>query len=47
VVTNGILTVETEAQANERSVDGLGNKGAEAAAAALELLSVCERLVAQ
>ena len=47
VVTNGILTVDTEAQADERSVDGPGNKGAEAAAAALELLSVCERLAAQ
>ena len=42
VVTNGILTVDTEAQADERSVDGPGNKGAEAAAAALELLAVCE-----
>ena len=47
VVTNGILTVDTEAQADERSVDGLGNKGAEAAAAALELLAVCEQLAAQ
>ena len=26
VVTNGILTVDTEAQADERSVDGPGNK---------------------
>ena len=47
VVTNGILTVDTEAQADERSVDGLGNKGAEAAAAALELLAVCEQLAAR
>ena len=47
VVTNGILTVDTEAQADERSVDGPGNKGAEAAAAALELLAVCEHLAAQ
>ncbi|MFZ8820880.1 MAG: 6,7-dimethyl-8-ribityllumazine synthase [Ilumatobacteraceae bacterium] len=47
VVTNGILTVDTEAQADERSVDGPGNKGAEAAAAALELLAVCEQLAAQ
>jgi len=46
VVTNGILTVDTEAQADERSVDGPGNKGAEAAAAALELLAVCEQLAA-
>ena len=45
VVTNGILTVETEAQADERSVEGPGNKGAEAAAAALELLAVFEQLV--
>jgi len=44
VVTNGILTVETEAQADERSVEGPGNKGAEAAAAALELLAVFEQL---
>jgi len=47
VVTNGILTVDTEAQADERSEDGPGNKGAEAAAAALELLAVCEQLAAQ
>lgn len=47
VVTNGILTVDTEAQADERSVDGPGNKGAEAATAALELLAVCEQLAAQ
>jgi len=47
VVTNGILTVDTEAQADERSVDGPGNKGAEAAAAALELLAVCKQLAAQ
>ena len=47
VVTNGILTVDTEAQADERSVDGPGNKGAEAAAAALELLAVCEQLAAR
>ena len=45
VVTNGILTVETEAQADERSIEGPGNKGAEAAAAALELLAVLEQLV--
>jgi 6,7-dimethyl-8-ribityllumazine synthase len=44
VVTNGILTVDTEAQADERSVDGPGNKGAEAAEAALELLAVCDEL---
>ena len=47
VVTNGILTVDTEAQADERSADGPGNKGAEAAAAALELLAVCEQLAVQ
>ena len=47
VVTNGILTVDTEAQADERSVDGPANKGAEAAAAALELLAVCEQLAAR
>lgn len=44
VVTNGILTVDTEAQADERSVNGPGNKGAEAAEAALELLAVCDHL---
>ena len=47
VVTNGILTVDTEAQADERSVDGPGNKGAEAAQAALELLAVCDELSTQ
>lgn len=44
VVTNGILTVDTQGQADERSVDGPGNKGAEAAEAALELLAVCDQL---
>jgi len=36
-VGNGILTVDTEQQALDRCPDGDGNKGAEAAEAALEL----------
>lgn len=36
-ITNGILTVDTVEQALERSGDGPGNKGADAARAALEM----------
>jgi 6,7-dimethyl-8-ribityllumazine synthase len=39
-VGNGILTVDTEEQALERCPDGPGNKGAEAALAALETAAV-------
>lgn len=44
-ITNGILTVDTVEQAMERSGDGSGNKGADAAAAALEMCDVLESLV--
>ncbi len=40
VITNGILTVDTEEQAMVRAEDGDGNKGAQAALAALETLAV-------
>jgi 6,7-dimethyl-8-ribityllumazine synthase len=44
VVTNGILTVDTMEQALERAGSKAGNKGADAALAALETLDVLERL---
>ena len=40
VITNGILTVDDEAQALARAGDDEGNKGAQAALAALETLAV-------
>jgi 6,7-dimethyl-8-ribityllumazine synthase len=40
----GVLTVETEAQATARSVAGPGNKGAEAARAALAMAHVVRSL---
>jgi 6,7-dimethyl-8-ribityllumazine synthase len=43
VVTNGILTVETTEQAIERAGGKAGNKGADAAVAALEMLDVRRR----
>jgi 6,7-dimethyl-8-ribityllumazine synthase len=43
-VGNGILTVDTEQQALDRSPDGAGNKGAEAALAALETATVIDRV---
>ena len=43
-ITNCILTVDTLEQALERSGDGPGNKGADAAAAALEMCVVLEAL---
>ncbi len=43
-VGNGILTVETEAQAVVRADPAQGNKGAGAAAAALHLLALSRRL---
>ncbi len=44
VVTNGVLTVATLAQAEERAGGAHGNKGAEAAAAAIDLLDELSRL---
>jgi 6,7-dimethyl-8-ribityllumazine synthase len=43
-ITNGILTVDTVEQAMERSGDDGGNKGADAAAAALEMCAVLAAL---
>lgn len=42
VITNAILTVDDEAQAQARSGDDDGNKGAQAALAALETLAVLD-----
>ncbi|MGB3470127.1 MAG: 6,7-dimethyl-8-ribityllumazine synthase [Erythrobacter sp.] len=42
-IGNGILTTENEAQALVRSDPGQGNKGGEAAKAALALLALAER----
>ncbi|MCU1377298.1 MAG: ribH [Acidimicrobiales bacterium] len=39
-VVFGVLTVDTVAQAKERSVDGPGNKGAESAETAVEMASI-------
>jgi 6,7-dimethyl-8-ribityllumazine synthase len=44
VVTNGILTVDDEAQALVRSGDDDANKGAQAALAALETLAVIDSI---
>ena len=44
VITNGILTVDDEGQAQVRSGDDDGNKGAQAALAALETLAVIESI---
>jgi len=44
VITNGILTVDTEEQAMVRAEDGDGNKGAQAALAALETLAVIDSI---
>ena len=44
VVTNGILTVDDEVQAIERAGDDDGNKGAQAALAALETLAAIESI---
>ena len=44
VITNGILTVDDEAQALARSGDDDGNKGAQAALAALETLAAVASL---
>jgi 6,7-dimethyl-8-ribityllumazine synthase len=43
-VTFGVLTTMTEAQAAERAADGPGNKGREAAAAAVEMATLFRRL---
>ena len=44
VVTNGILTVDRMDQALDRAGGKVGNKGAEAAAAALEMLDVTRQV---
>jgi 6,7-dimethyl-8-ribityllumazine synthase len=44
VITNAILTVDDEAQALVRAGDDDGNKGAQAAVAALETLAVLDSL---
>ena len=44
VITNGILTVDDEAQAQARSGNNADNKGAQAALAALETLAVVATL---
>jgi 6,7-dimethyl-8-ribityllumazine synthase len=44
VITNAILTVDDEAQAQARSGDDDGNKGAQAALAALETLAVLDSI---
>ena len=46
VVTNGIITVDTMDQALERAGSKAGNKGAEAAMAALETVDVIARVSA-
>lgn len=46
-VTFGVLTCETTTQAMERSGPEVGNKGAEAALAALEMVSLRRRLQAE
>jgi 6,7-dimethyl-8-ribityllumazine synthase len=43
-VAFGVLTCENEQQAFERSGEGAGNKGAEAALTALEMLSLLEEV---
>jgi 6,7-dimethyl-8-ribityllumazine synthase len=47
VVTNGILTVDTMDQALERAGSKAGNKGADAALAALETVNVIRAATAQ
>lgn len=46
VVTNGILTVDTMEQALDRAGGKAGNKGADAAAAALETVAVIDEATA-
>jgi 6,7-dimethyl-8-ribityllumazine synthase len=43
-VAFGVLTCDTDAQARERAVPGEGNKGAEAALAALEMIDLQREL---
>jgi len=45
VITNGILTVDTMDQALERAGSKAGNKGAEAALAALETIDLLHRII--
>lgn len=44
VITNGVLTVESIEQAIERAGSKAGNKGAEAALAAIEMVDVLRRI---
>ena len=43
-VTNGVLTTETTAQADDRAGGKMGNKGAEAALAAIEMANLFAQL---
>ena len=43
-VTNGVLTTDTLDQAGQRAGSKMGNKGAEAASAALELVNVIRQI---
>ena len=43
-VTNGVLTTDTLDQAVQRAGSKMGNKGAEAASAALELVNVIRQI---
>jgi 6,7-dimethyl-8-ribityllumazine synthase len=43
-ITNGVLTTETTAQADDRAGGKMGNKGAEAALAAIEMANLFARL---
>lgn len=47
VVTNGVITTENEAQAWDRADGAVGNKGAEAAIAAVELVNAVRRYPAR
>ena len=44
VITNGVLTTDNLDQAVQRAGSKMGNKGAEAAAAALELVNVLKQI---
>lgn len=43
-VSNGVLTTENQEQAEARSGSHTGNKGCEAASAALEMVNVCRQI---
>ena len=44
VISNGVLTTDNLDQAVQRAGSKMGNKGAEAAAAALELVNVLKQI---